>query len=42
MQSHLVGLEDFWSLVFVDALQLSQQFFSHVGMISYLPGLDQY
>ena len=28
--------------VCVDALHPSQQFFSHVGTISYLPGLNQY
>ena len=26
----------------VDALRLSQQFFSHVQTISYLPGLNKY
>ena len=29
-------------LVGVDALRLSQQFFSHVSAISCLPGLNQY
>ena len=32
----------FMMLVCVDALHPSQQLFSHVGMISCLPGLNQY
>ena len=28
--------------VCVDAICLSQQFFSHVGLFSFLPGLNQY
>ena len=40
--THISFVSDSCLLVCVDSLCTSQQFFSHVGMISNLPGLNQY